>query len=57
MVDQYFIEIFEICDQSIIQIPIHVLKYRKVVKNAGNLIYISKVIAMDGLGLRTIKWV
>ena len=35
MVDQYFTEIFDICDQS--TIPIHVLKCRMILKNAGNL--------------------
>ena len=39
--DQYFAEIFEICDQS--TIPIHVLKCRKIL--AGNLLHISKYIS------------
>ena len=38
MVDQCFTKIFEICDQS--TIPIHVLKCRKILKNAGNLMLI-----------------
>ena len=36
MVDQYFTELFDICDQSTIEI--HVLKCRKILKNAGNLL-------------------
>ena len=54
VVDQYFTKIFEICDQS--TIPIHVLKCREILKNAGTLILItympysnsSRLISMGG---------
>ena len=42
MVDQYVTEIFEICDQS--TIPIDLVKCRKILENASNLVcYIEKL--------------
>ena len=42
MVDQYFSEIFEICDQSnCTKSSIHVLKFHKILKKSGNLVSIT----------------